>query len=86
MYLVIYTKKFHKKFTKVDVRYRENISNRIDKLSENPHPANSKKLTNVENAYRLRVGDYRVIYKIYNDKLVVLAVDIDHRSRIYESL
>ncbi len=34
---------------------------------------------------RLRVGDYRVIYKIVDDKILVLIIDVDHRKEIYEN-
>jgi mRNA interferase RelE/StbE len=42
----------------------------------------SIKLTN-EDAYRIRVGDYRVIYNIHDDQLVVLVIDVGHRRDVY---
>jgi mRNA interferase RelE/StbE len=37
-----------------------------------------------EKIYRVRVGDYRILYEIYLDKMVIMIVNIDKRSRIYD--
>ena len=42
----------------------------------------SIKLTS-EDAYRIRVGDYRIIYAIYDDRLLVLVIDVGHRREVY---
>jgi mRNA interferase RelE/StbE len=58
------------------------VRNAILGLTENPRPHGVKKLQG-ENAYRLRVGDYRIVYTI-NDRLVlVIVIRIGHRSDIY---
>jgi mRNA interferase RelE/StbE len=51
------------------------IVTRIGMLSSNPRPAGSIKLKG-EEAYRIRVGDYRIIYTIHDERLVVLIIDI----------
>ena len=48
--------------------------------------ANVKKLTGYEDRYRLRVGDYRVIYEIMDDQLVILVVGVGHRREIYRAM
>lgn len=55
---------------------------RIETLAVNPRPAGAIKLTG-HDAYRLRVGDYRVVYAIADDRLIVLVVDVGHRRDIY---
>ena len=55
----------------------------IKSLATNPHPAGSIKLTSVE-AYRVRVGPYRVVYQVENEKLVILIVRVGHRKEIYK--
>jgi mRNA interferase RelE/StbE len=45
--------------------------------------ANVKKLAGYEGRYRLRVGDYRVIYDVFDAELVVLVVGVGHRREIY---
>ena len=45
-----------------------------------------KALSGTDNAYRLRVGDYRVIYEVYHDILLVSVVNIGNRGQIYKSM
>ncbi len=52
-------------------------------LSDNSRPSGCKKLTG-RNAYRLRVGDYRIIYTIDDGRLVVIVLEVGHRKHIYE--
>lgn len=53
-------------------------------LSRNPRPPKSVKLKG-RNGYRIRVGDYRVIYEILIDKVIILVTRIGHRRDIYKS-
>jgi mRNA interferase RelE/StbE len=48
--------------------------------------ANVKKLAGYEDRYRLRVGDYRVIYEIVDEQLVILVVGVGHRREIYRAM
>jgi mRNA interferase RelE/StbE len=48
--------------------------------------ANVKKLDGYEDRYRLRVGDYRVIYEIMDEQLVILVVGAGHRREIYRAM
>jgi mRNA interferase RelE/StbE len=58
------------------------VLDRIELLRENPRPPGSIKLSG-EESYRIRVGDYRVIYNIYDARLVVLVIDVGHRREVY---
>ena len=51
-------------------------------LADDPHPPQSKRLTNDER-YRLRVGNYRILYVIENSVLVVTVVKVGHRRDVY---
>jgi mRNA interferase RelE/StbE len=66
----------------------EKISNKIlieiDALAENPYPPGYKKLKDTDNEYRIRIGDYRVIYSIYNEKLIIEIIKIAHRKVVYK--
>ena len=64
-----------------DVQRR--IANRIDSLREDPRPPGVKQLQGVERLYRLRVGDYRVIYSIEGRRLVIVVVKVGHRREVY---
>ena len=59
------------------------ITAKIDALANQPRPPGVEKLHGRQNRYRLRVGDYRVIYEIQDRILLVLIVDIGHRREIY---
>ncbi|NOT83240.1 MAG: type II toxin-antitoxin system RelE/ParE family toxin [Methylococcaceae bacterium] len=56
----------------------------IDGLSENPYPHGYKKLVGSEHTYRIRSGNYRVIYSIFDKQLIVQIVKIGHRKEIYK--
>lgn len=60
---------------------RQNITNKIKKLSENPRVHGCEKLSG-QNKYRIRQGSYRIIYSIDDATLTVLVVKIGHRKDI----
>ena len=55
----------------------------IEDLSSYPRPSGVKRLTPLENLYRIRVGDYRVVYEIRDRALVVVIVKVGHRRDVY---
>jgi mRNA interferase RelE/StbE len=57
------------------------IAARIDLLAANPRPRDSKKLA--EGIHRIRIGDYRVIYHVDDDRLIVLLLHTGHRREVY---
>ncbi|MEH2047734.1 type II toxin-antitoxin system RelE family toxin [Nostoc sp.] len=63
---------------------QERIQIQIDDLATEPRPNGVIKLKGEENTYRIRVGDYRVIYDIFDDLLVVNVVEVGHRKNIYK--
>lgn len=66
----------------LDKALRQRISRNINQLAANPRPAGCKKLKTID-AYRIRVGDYRVIYEIKDATLIILVVKIAHRREAY---
>ena len=52
-------------------------------LVENPRPQGCVKLTGEESLYRIRVGEYRIIYQIQDAVLLVLIISIGHRREVY---
>ncbi len=64
----------------------ENIIPMIFELAENPRPQGCKKLKGYADAYRIRIGDYRVVYTIQEDVLVVTVVAVRHRKEAYDDL
>lgn len=59
---------------------------KIDELATSPRPNGVKKLKGKENTYRIRVGDYRILYEIFDDVLLVTVVKIGHRSKVYKDV
>jgi mRNA interferase RelE/StbE len=64
--------------------YNQNIVVAIDKLAEDPRPDGVKKLKGEDNAYRIRVGDYRIIYTIEDVIKIVEIQRIRHRKDAYK--
>lgn len=62
---------------------RGKIAVAILELSIEPHPVGSKKLGGAGNAYRVRVGDYRVLYEISDAERVVRVMAVGHRRDVY---
>ena len=74
-------KKFLKKLR--DKKLLLSLSHKIEELKYNPYPANSKKLKE-SIGYRLRVGDYRILYTVDNIIQIIEIYKIGHRKNIYK--
>lgn len=59
------------------------IADALEELRNNPRPDGCVKLAGDENLWRIRVGDYRLVYEIHEKRLLVLVVRIGHRKDIY---
>jgi mRNA interferase RelE/StbE len=68
---------------KLEAKERRRIVAKVDKLSEEPRPADAKKLSATEEIYRIRVGSYRVLYDIQDEVLLVLVLKAGHRKDVY---
>ncbi len=66
-----------------DRRLHSRLRETIDGLAENPRPPGCVMLQGGEELFRVRVGDYRIVYQIQDAVLVVLVVQIGHRREIY---
>jgi mRNA interferase RelE/StbE len=62
---------------------RKKILERVAKLGTTPRPLGCKKLHDKESAYRIRVGNFRVIYQIRDSQLLVLVVKVGNRRDVY---
>jgi mRNA interferase RelE/StbE len=82
-YRVEFTTPALKAFRALAEKVRERITPRIDALSENPRPRGAEKLQGEDDLYRIRVGDYRVIYAIQDDRLLVMVVRVANRRDAY---
>ena len=66
----------------VDQHHRARITGAIELLARNPHPPAARKLTN-RLAFRVRVGEYRIIYSVNDTTITIMVLAIGHRKDVY---
>jgi mRNA interferase RelE/StbE len=84
MYTVVTTKSFNKSIAKPPANWQKRIVAKIKEIAQNPYAPNNN-LTRLQGrvAYRLRVADWRVIYELHDDRLVMLVLEVGSRGGIY---
>ena len=82
-YRIEFTRKAERQFKSLPADIQVRLKSKIDALAGNPRPHGSEKLSGEENFYRIRSGDYRVVYSIQAQALVVLVVKAGHRREVY---
>lgn len=75
-YRVEFSKRAAKQFRALDQVVQRRLTPKFDALALNPHMPGSQKLSGEESIYRIRVGDYRILYEIQSHKLIVLVVEV----------
>ena len=87
---MLYTVLIHpsavKNLARIPRRDQLRIRTAIDSLARAPRPQGVVKLAGIDDLYRIRVGDYRVVYQIQDRRLVVLDIRIAHRREVYRRL
>ncbi len=58
----------------------------VETLTTNPHPNASKKLSGTDHTYRIRFGDYRLIYDVMDQVLIIEVIRVGHRKDVYRNL
>ncbi|MEO1374915.1 MAG: type II toxin-antitoxin system RelE/ParE family toxin [Cyanobacteria bacterium J06635_10] len=84
IYEIKISKSASKQIKKLPSEIQERIQVKINSLAIEPRPDGVKKLKGRENGYRVRVGDYRILYDVFDDVLLVIIVEVGHRSNIYK--
>ncbi len=82
-YKVLYAEAFYRSLKSVPKKDTARILRKTKALADNPRPVGSQKLAGQEK-YRLRQGDYRILYSIEDDRLVVIVVKVGHRREVYD--
>ena len=72
-----------REFLRLPKAERRRIGERVEALAEKPRPAGCVKLSGVANLWRIRVGDYRVIYAIHDAVEVLTITRVGHRRDVY---
>jgi mRNA interferase RelE/StbE len=83
MYEIEFTNRAVKNLKKIDSKYQKLIIEKLEVLAQNPAKGVNIKPLIGTIYYRLRVADYRVIYELQNNELIILVIDINHRKDIY---
>lgn len=84
MYSIIVSNSAEKDMSRLDRPVLKRIAVAIDGLAENPRPNGCIKLKGSEDFWRIRVGDYRVIYTIADEIEIVDVRRVRHRREVYE--
>jgi len=82
-YEVRLSKRANRELALLEQSTRSRIVARLEELGDNPFPRGAIKLQGREGVYRVRVGDYRVLYEVLRKEGLVLVDKIDHRSGAY---
>ena len=72
-----------KEFEALPKAEKRKAARHIDSLADNPRPPAVKALQGQSRIYRIRSGDYRIVYQVRDDVLVVLIIRVAHRSEAY---
>jgi mRNA interferase RelE/StbE len=71
---------------RLDPSARRRIQAAVEILAQKPRPSGAKKLVGGDGEWRVRTGDYRIVYEIHDDVLLVLVLVVGHRRDIYRGL
>jgi len=86
MYQVLYEKRVLKDLDKIPNQDAERILNVFEALSSNPYPQGSKKLSGKLNLYRVRQGNYRIVYVVVHKEKEIRIILVRHRKEVYRDL
>lgn len=83
MYRVEISKAAQRQLKKLANDLRVTLSDTINELAISPRPIGVTKLMGRDDVYRMRQGEYRILYEIHDDVLVVLVFKVGHRREVY---
>ena len=72
-----------KELRKIDRQVIPRIMAAVEQLACEPYPPGAKKLQGTESSYRIRVGDYRIVYEVDAAEVVIIIVRVRHRKEVY---
>jgi mRNA interferase RelE/StbE len=82
-YVLEFTVSASREFRDLEKQVQRRITKKVTALCEDPFPPGSKKLKAQADHFRIRVSDYRVIYRIDGKRVVIVIVRIGHRREVY---
>jgi mRNA interferase RelE/StbE len=84
VYEVLLSKAARKQLALLPTFIHNKIIEDISSLTSSPRPAGCKKLKGYKGSYRIRIGDYRIIYEVEDNALRILVIAVGHRKDIYK--
>jgi mRNA interferase RelE/StbE len=85
-YSIVFKPSAKREFDKLDRPIKVRIQCELERLSQDPFHPGTKQLKNELQSRRARVGDYRVVYDVVREQVIVLVLGIEHRREVYRSL
>ena len=82
-YRVEIARSAEKQLRKLSKQQQQRLAKAMGALAHDPHPPGSRKLQGYNDVYRMRVGSYRIVYEMFEDRLIVLVIKIGHRRDVY---
>ncbi|MCA9925004.1 MAG: type II toxin-antitoxin system RelE/ParE family toxin [Anaerolineales bacterium] len=82
-YRIEWKKSAGKELRKLPADVIQRVVNCVSGLSTNPYPSGSRKLVGSEFTFRVRVGDYRILYNVFDDQVIVEIIRVAHRKDVY---
>jgi mRNA interferase RelE/StbE len=83
MFRVIIKPSAEKQLDRLPANVRRRVLDALESLCDQPRPPGCVKLKGEDDVWRIRVGTYRIVYSIHDDKLIVLVVRVAHRKDVY---
>ena len=84
-YKIVFAPRIESQLNSIPKDIRKLVLERVDKLKTNPRPENIEPLRGADKGFfRIRQGDYRIVYSIEDQKLLILVVRVVHRKEVYK--
>lgn len=84
IYRVEFSPAASRQFRKLDATARRRVQAAVELLAIEPRPSGAKKLVGGDGEWRVRTGDFRIIYEIHDGVLLVLVLALGHRREVYQ--
>ena len=83
VYQVLLERQAEKDLSRLDSRILARVIQALRALTDNPRPVGCRKLEGLRNSWRIRVGDYRIMYEIADEVRIVRVYRVRHRKEVY---
>jgi mRNA interferase RelE/StbE len=84
MYRVEFTRRAERELRELIPDIQTRVAEAVKRLEQNPRPPGCKKLHGEKSLWRVRVGDFRIVYRVHDDVLQVLVIKIGNRKDVYQ--